>query len=244
MAAETAALVAVYQMPTANLDVNNIDQAFSDAQSRFADLNSDWLPSLVTDALSRVKGRLDDGGLPTDPAATVDTSRAQLTAVAEVHRVCAGWDSPASAPNEAANGAVDVTAIIDSGQLNSELWATATACHARFPPADGGSALGPVTSPVINATLDGTLIIYLLGPLPRFGGSDVHFLVSFSGMIGVGDQVRSTSFDFVVDGTTISFRVAAGGGDAIVTVGTTFGIAGANAGFSCDFGTLTCQQTS
>ena len=44
MAAETAALVMTYEMPTATLDTSNVDQVFSDAQARLAKLHLDWLP--------------------------------------------------------------------------------------------------------------------------------------------------------------------------------------------------------
>jgi hypothetical protein len=87
------------------------------------------------------------------------------------------------------------------------------------------------------------LIIYLLAPLPT-DPADASFLLTFSGSISVGDQTKSTSFDFEVVNKSVRFRVPAGGGDAIVTVGTTLGIQGANAGFSCDLTTLTCQKSS
>jgi hypothetical protein len=241
MADETAQLVSLYDMPTAVLDTSNIDQVRSDAQARFADLNLDWLPGVVTDLLTRLRLRLDDGGLSDDPTAEPKAKRAQLTVVANLHRICVGWDSPASAPDQATNGAIDLTAIVDTGKLNPEAWATATACRVRFPPADTGAAI-TVMPTVVKATLDGTLIIYALGPLPRTG-ADAQFLLTFSGSIGIADQTHSTSFDFEVQGTSIRFRVPAGGGDAIVTVGTTLGIQGANAGFSCDLTTLTCQAS-
>ena len=66
----------------------------------------------------------------------------------------------------------------------------------------------------------------------------------FNGSITIGDQTKSASFDFEVDGTSVKFRVPAGGGDAIVTVGTTLGIQGANASFSCDLTALSCQSSS
>ena len=134
MAAETQQLVALYDMPTATLDTSNIDQARADAQARLAELNLDWLPGVVSDLLARLRTRLDAGSLPTDPASEPKARRAQVTAVAELHRICAGWDNPASAPDEATNGALDLTAIVDTGKINAEAWATASACRVRFPP--------------------------------------------------------------------------------------------------------------
>jgi hypothetical protein len=244
MATETAALVTTYQMPTATLDTSKIDQVLSDAQARLDELNLDWLPDLLSDALARLRTRLDAAGLPDDPASTPDTRRGQLTAVATVTRICAGWSDPPGPPDAGANGSIEVTAIVDTGQLNPEVWGTATSCLARFPPAGSTGAVASATSTVVKATLDGTLILQLLGPLPA-DPSDAQILVIFSGSIGVGDHVGSASFDFEISKSQVKFRIpVASGGDAIATVGTTLGIQGANAGFSCDLTTLTCQQTS
>ena len=241
MAAETQQLVALYDMPTATLNVGNIQQAAADARARLEEIHPDWLPGVVSDLLTRLRARLDDGSLPSDPASAPKAHRAQLTLVANVHRICAGWEDPASAPDEATNGAIDLTAIVDTGQLNPEAWATATACRVRFPPASSGGAI-VVAPTVVNATLDGTLIIYLLAPVPPTS-ADANYLVIFNGSITIGDQTKSASFDFEVDGTSVKFRVPAGGGDAIVTLGTTLGIQGANASFSCDLTALTCQSS-
>ena len=243
MAAETQQLVALYDMPTATLDTSNVDQARADAQARLAELNLDWLPGVVSDLLARLRTRLDAGSLPTDPASEPKSRRAQVTAVAELHRICVGWDNPASAPDEATNGALDLTAIVDTGKINAEAWATASACRVRFPPAADNSGAIVVAPRVVNATIDGMLIIYLLAPLPT-DPADASFLLTFSGSISIGDQTKSTSFDFEVVDKAVRFRVPAGGGDAIVTIGTTLGIQGANAGFSCDVRTLTCQKSS
>jgi hypothetical protein len=242
MAAETQQLVALYDAPTANLNVSNIQQTAADARARLQDIGPDWFPDVVSDLLTRLRARLDDGSLPSDPAAPPKAHRAQITAVANIHRICAGWEDPASAPDEATNGALDLTAIVDTGAINPEAWATATACRVRFPPASGGGAI-VVAPTVVNATLDGTLIIYLLAPVPS-SAADAQYLVVFSGSITIGDQTKAASFDFEVDGTSLKFRVPAGGGDAIVTVGTTLGIQGANASFSCDLTALTCQSSS
>jgi hypothetical protein len=244
MAAETAALVMTYQMPTGNLDTSNIDQVRSDAQARLDELNLDWLPDLLSDAVAGLKSRMDAGGLPVDPTSTPDTRRGQLTAVVSITRICAGWSDPPGPPDQAANGSVEVTAIVDTGKLNPEIWGTATSCLARFPPSGSTGAVASTTSTVVNATLNGTLIVYSLGPLPK-DTSQAQLLVSFSGSIGVGDHVGSASFDFEISHSQVKFRLpVSSGGDAIVTVGTTLGIEGANAGFSCDLTTLTCQQTS
>jgi hypothetical protein len=240
MAAETAQLVALYQMPTATLNTGNIDQAFADARARVGDLQLDWFPAFVTGMLARIKTRLEQGGLPSDPGQIPKEHHSQITAVVEAHRICEGWDNPVGAPDEATNGSIDMTTIIDSGKINAELWATATACHTPFPSVGQNATLGPVTTPAANPSVDGTFIVYMLAPLPSTL-TDAQFLVSFNGSIGVFDQVKAVSFDFEYVSGSIKFRVPAGGGDAIVSVGTTFGVQGANAGFSCDVTSITCQ---
>jgi hypothetical protein len=239
-AAETAALVATYQMPTATLDPAGIVQVMNDAQARLADLHLDWLPDLVSNLLVAVGNRLDAGGLTEDPASTPDPSRAQITASVAIHRICPGWDDPVGPPDEAQNGALDATAIVDTGRLDPEVWATATACRTRIPPAGSTNALTVVTPPVVNAILDGTLIIYSLGPLPRTAG-EAQFLLTFDGAITINDQTKTLSFDFQIVNRSAEFRVPVGNGDAIVTVGATLGIRGANASYSCDLATQTCS---
>jgi hypothetical protein len=228
-------------MPTAVLDTSGAAAAASDAQARLADLNLDWLPGTVTDVLIRVRRRLVTSSLPVDPAEPEDTSRPIIRAVVDLKRICVGWDVPAGPPDEAANGAIDVTAIVETGRINSELWGTAHACKMRFAPSDAAAVVGgPVGPTVLNATLDGTLIVYTLAPLPD-DAKNAEFLLRFEGSIGANGQVRDASFDFEYRAGSVSFRVpVASGGDVIVTVGTTLGIRAANGGFSCDLTTGAC----
>jgi len=231
-ASETAQLAATYDNPTAVLDTSNIEAVAADARARLADLNLAWLPDLAVDTLTRARGRMSDGGLPTDPAVTEDTSRPIIRAAVDVHRVCVGWSDPAGLPDEAANGAIHLTAIVEDGRLDPELWGPVSACRTRV-------VVGPAA---IEATFDGTLIIYLLAPLPQ-RPADGQFLLSFEGTIGANGQTHQAAFDFEYLQGSIRFRVpVASGGDAIVTVGTTFGVEGANAGFTCDLTARTCQS--
>ena len=134
MATETQQLVALYDMPTATLDTSNIDQVRADAQARLDELNLDWLPSVVSDLLARLQTRLDDGQ-PADGSGVgaEGAPRAGHARSLEVQHICVGWDNPASAPDQATNGSIDLTAIIDTGKINAETWATASACRVRFP---------------------------------------------------------------------------------------------------------------
>ncbi|HSS37507.1 MAG TPA: hypothetical protein VLT58_01945 [Polyangia bacterium] len=237
MAAETVQLAASYEMPTAIVDGTNIQQAFTDAQAHLDALQLGWLPGLVVDLLVRVKGRLNAAGLADRPP-KFTAGGAPIDAVLQVHRICNGWQNPAGSPDEGTNGALEAVAIIQDGKLSPHLWATATTCLASVGP--DGTVLGSAVS--VNASLDGTLIFYLLGPLPT-STSDANLLVVVQGTLGVGGRTGSTSFDFELTQSGVRFQVGAGGGQATVTVSaTTMQFAGANATFSCDVATALCGQ--
>ncbi|MFL5303642.1 MAG: hypothetical protein ACJ8F1_00440 [Polyangia bacterium] len=237
MAAETVQLAASYDAPTAIIDGTNIQQAFTDAQAKLDSLQLGWLPGLVVDLLVRVKGRLKAAGLPDKPP-KFTAGGAPVDAVVQVHRICNGWQNPSGSPDENANGALEAVTIIQDGNLSPHLWATATNCQSSVGP--DGSVLGSTLS--VNASLDGTLIFYLLGALPN-STSDANLLVVVDGTASVAGHTGSTSFDFELTTSGVRFQVSAGGGQATVTVGaTTMQFAGANATFSCDVATAICGQ--
>jgi hypothetical protein len=277
---QTKQIAAAYENPTAVLDTSNIQQTYDDAKAKATQLDLDWLPKIVTDALSQLKQKLNDAALPDTPpdaggvpndhvdASSSPSTGRRVTALAEVHRTCPGFDSPSGPADAAANGTLDVTGIVDTGNLNPEVWATATQCMVRVPSASSSSTsdvtVGPhdasvpvldaavsildggfpgldASVPVINGTINGTLTFYLLGPLPDTI-KDAQVLVIFDGMIGTGGQTAAASFDFELIGTSVKYRVPAGGGEAVVTIGTTIGIQGANAGFTCDLTAGNCQR--
>lgn len=238
LATDTAQLAASYEMPTAIIDGTNIQQAFTDAQARLDALQLGWLPGLVVDLLSRVKARLDAAGLP-DRTGKFTAGGAPVDAVLQVEHVCNGWADPGGAPNKTANGSLNAVAIVQDGKLSPHLWATATQCQASV--ARDGSPVGAALSSV-QASLDGTLIFYLLGVLPT-STSDANLLVALQATAGVAGHAGSTSFDFELTPSGVRFQVAAGGGQATVTVGiAAMQFAGANATFSCDIATANCTQ--
>jgi hypothetical protein len=240
LAEETAAIVATYDAPTGSIDTANLQRTVQQAGARLEELNLDWLPDLIAEALTRLRTRFDEGGLPADPAAPPDDDRARITAVVNLTRICRGWDDPAGPPNAAANGDIEVTAVVEATQLTRQAWGTATACHARLDPIDTPVLDEVALSSGVNAFVDGTLILYLFGPLPRTG-SEADFLLRFSGQIGRQEQPRSASFDFRVVDRKVEFRHAVADGDIIVGVGaTSLTLRGSNATFTCDLATASC----
>jgi len=257
MQAETAQLVATYQMPTGTVDTTNVQQALSDAEARLNQLQLNWLPNVISDALTGLGKRMDQTGLPTSPSTMPDTRRAQLTAVAEVNRICKGFAGSAGTPDAGTpnaptpdggtNGTIDLTGIVDTGKLNPEVWGTATACQTNVDASSSSQIAGAASALGVDTTLDvaidGTLIVYLLGPFPT-DLSNLQVLVTFTGTLGVEGHVASGSLDFEIVNDAVKFRIQEGGGDVIVTVGATLGIQGANGGFSCDITSTNCTRTN
>lgn len=238
--AEVDAVAAVYESPTGTIDVANIQQTLDAVNARLTELNLDWLPDLVAEALIRVTQRLTDAEEPTDPSVPTPTDHVIISAVIGLERVCRGWSDTAGAPDPAADGTIDLTAVIDEGALRPDLWGTAAACRTRLDPADA-SALTVMPSTALNLSVDGALDVRLYGPLPRSVG-EAKFLLLFSGRLGADDLTTDASFDFRVLDGHFDFRLAVSDGDIIVELGTTsISLRASNATFVCDLASRSCQ---
>ena len=234
-AEETDAIVLVYETPTGSLDTTMLQETADAARARIDELDIGWMPRLISGALTRLRQRFDAGGMPADPTASTDSDRADMTAVIDLTHVCKGWDDPLAPPNMTENGSVQLTAIVEKSRLQRQLWGTASACRWMPDPVE-------VTEldPLVQAFVDGTLILYLYGPLPE-EWIDADFLLRFTGQLGRQDQVRERDFDFrFVDGV-IELRHPVDDGEIIVGVGlTTLTLRGSNATVTCDLITRSC----
>lgn len=232
-------MVQAYEMPTGTLDTARVNQIAEDVRARIDELEMDWLPAVMSRVLVRLQERFEAGGLPDDPEAPPDSDRGNVKAVVDLLRVCPGWLDPPSSPDAAENGSVQVTALVENTRIERLLWGTATDCRWRLSLTDG-MALSRAVDPTINAIFDGTLILYLYGPLPREGG-EAAFFMRFTGELGREERVRQLSFDFRVLEGQIEVRHPVEDGDIIVKLGLgTFTLRGANASYACDLATLSC----
>ncbi|HEY7376129.1 MAG TPA: hypothetical protein VIF57_28465 [Polyangia bacterium] len=239
-AAQVDAVAAIYASPTGTIDTAHVQDTVAAANARLGDLHLDWLPDLIAEALTRLAARLSDAGEPTDPDAGVDKDRVVVSAVVNLKRVCRGWSDPAGPPDEATNGSVNLTAVVERSRLRDDIWGSAVACKTRLDPADA-SALVVNPSVSLNLLIDASLDVRLYGPLPRSVG-DAKFLLLFSGRLGTDARAVDSSFDFrVIDGH-FDFRLAVSDGDIIVEVGaTTISLRASNATLVCDLASLSCQ---
>ena len=235
MQSEIAAVIAAYDSPTGTIDTANIQATLTAAEARLEELQLDWLPELVSELLGRLDQRLNESGLASDPAVTFDDDRPIIDAVATVNHICRGWQDPPGPPDAAANGSLNLTAVVEDGRLQRAAWATASNCHAR---------VLPVGQMAFDGFLDGSVVVYLLGP-PSGEVSTARFLFYMNGTIGVAGRMTSGSFDFrIIDGQ-LEFRLQQPDGDVVVSVGlTTLTIRDRNALYSCDLVARSCTQTA
>src|SRR5262249_9841094 len=161
------AIAADYDMPSGSVDIANVQAVLDAINVKLPNLNLAWLPNLATNLLSSLNERLKQSGLPDDPDASTETHHFILSAVINLHRICEGFDNPPGAV-DSANGAIDATGVVENGRLMPEVWGVATGCKTNIS-LFGGPTLNA------NATLDGTIVGYLLGPLPT-SFSNARFL--------------------------------------------------------------------
>jgi hypothetical protein len=254
---DLTAVAAIYEMPTGTVDPQRASEVAAQAQARFGELQLDWLPRLVADALAGLRQRLTDTGLPTDPATTGvdddddddddgdDSKNPWIDAVVHLQRICRGWSEPPGAPDAAQNGTLDLTAVVQRSRLGSTVWGTATACRARV-------AVG--SSVAVNGFLEGTVTVYLYGGVPR-ELADTRALVQVTGRIGTEVTIQgnaqtaatpggtaSGSFDFRVIYPQVEIRVPVADGDVIASVGLdAIEIRARNGSYRCDLPALTCH---
>jgi hypothetical protein len=238
MQTEMAALLAAYDSPTGTFDTANAEETLMRAQVRLDELQLDWLPQLMSEVLARIDSRLDDNGLSGDPAtpAETDEDRPIIDAYATVHRICKGWVDTAGQPDEATNGSIDITAVVEDGFLNRAAWGAATNCHARMLPA--GKA-------AFDGYLDGTVVLHLEGALTQ-DVSQARFLFYLTGSMGVAGRMASGSFDFRFIEGMIEYRLQQpDGGDIVIIVGvTTIGVRDRTGMYSCDLVTRVCTHAA
>jgi hypothetical protein len=263
LAAETAAIAAEYAAPSGTLDGAALRQTAADVRARVEELDMPWLPRLLSSLLTRLQRRFDSAGLPQDPTAPRDTDRAVIKAVIDLDFVCPGWADPPGPPNSDENGKLRVTALVIDARLQPTIWGTASGCRARIeplgntplvpatleatvpdagaPPAAPTDAAPAASPPALDAFLDGSLLLYLYGPLPE-SNLDADFLMRFTAQIGIGERTRKLDVDLRWIDRQLEFRHPVADGNIIVGIGLTrFTLRGRNLSVTCDATTLSCE---
>ena len=236
MQAETQAIAADYETPSGSVNIALVQTVLAAVNAKLPDLELDWLPNLASNLLSSFDERLQQSGLPDNPDASTETHHFILSAVVDVHRICYGFDNPPG-PVDPANGAIDATGVVESGRLMPEVWGVTTGCKTTLSLYGGPTLSG-------NATLDGMIIIYLLGPLPT-SASNARFLFTFNGQIAIGNQTINSSIDFRVFDGRLAFRVPVSDGNVVVETvmgdSSSVTLRASNGTFACDLTALSCQ---
>jgi len=229
---DLTALQQAYASPTGTIDTARLQQTVSDAKAQFAAQHLDALPAVVAAALVRVRQKFFDTDFPTDPLVARKKNRPSLQAVVDAQHTCQGWTTPVGAPDPAANGSLDLTAVIDDTQLQRNIWGNASSCQERVP------ASGPLA---VSVFLSGMVGILLQGPLPA-DDQQAEALVLLTGQFGTESDVGSGSIDFQIVGPEVQFRHTVSDGYVIVGVGTqAISVRGSNGTFTCDLSGLACM---
>jgi hypothetical protein len=122
---------------------------------------------------------------------------------------------------------VELTAVVQTGRLSRAIWGTATSCQER---------IAITAQKSVDAELDGNLILYLYGALPRTS-AEMQLLVHL--------ERQSSALDFRVMGPLIEFRLPVKDGDIIVSVSPDkLTLRGRNQTAVCDLATRACTSST
>ncbi len=218
--------VEAYDQPTGTVPVDQLAATATDMQARFDRLNESRMVDILVTLLSSLRRRLDDGGLPVDPA---EPTEASVDASAQVHRTCRGWDD-ATTPDPD-DGTLELTALIAHGQLERRLWTIADACHARVDIVGSRAAYGYI---------DGVLGITLLGQAPS-RLEELRVIVHVDGTLGSDKQQTRATIDFRFVYPTLEVLRPVSDGVIVASVGSDgIQMRGRNGTFTCNLRMGTC----
>jgi hypothetical protein len=229
---DVTALAAEYNDPTGTVPVQAMAQ-LEELQTEVGTIDATGFINVVADVLAAVEKRVADSGLPTDPLAHPKEHRPIISGSITFTRICNGWDDTSTTP-DSANGTVTATVVFQNGELQRTIWGTATNCKEHVP--------GP-SGTMIHSIFDGTLTLYLEGPLESDPSKEA-FLVVWSGRLGTeATGTVPLSFDFRVVPPNVEVRIPVADGSIIGSIGAGgVSLRGANGTFTCSSDTFTCTM--
>jgi hypothetical protein len=226
---EVVAVAAEYDHPTGRVPVG-AGQPLQDFKQRLDTIEATRLRELTADFLVRLRTRLLQSGLATDPVTTPEEDRPVIRGSVTLNRTCRGWDDTSTLPRPA-DGAVDATAVYQASTLQRVVWGTATDCKDRI------TVAGDLTA---HTFLDGSYALYLLGPLTADPGQ-AAFVMGWNGTIGTEAAQADVAFDFRWVPPQLEVRIPVSDGNIIGSVGAGgIFLRGSNGTFGCSLETLTC----
>jgi hypothetical protein len=235
------ALVTKYQAPTGTIEPQQLNDVIAAAQVRIEQLQLDWLPDLLAQLMTRLRSRLDDNGVPSDPSAAPNLNHPGIDATIRLTQTCRGWADPPGAANAGENGTLSLTAVIENSTFRRALVAAAESCHDRIQPTNQIEVAPGVD---LKVFVNGLLGIYFYAPVPRTV-AETHALVQLFGQVGTqtGGNV-SGEFDFVIDYPHVEVSIDRADGNLILEVGLDgVTIRASNATYRCDAALQSCGPT-
>jgi hypothetical protein len=191
------------------------------------------LVDLTAQALVRLHDRVQEGGLAVDPTRQPKKHWPRITGTVTITSTCRGWDPSVTIPNPA-DGTIQLVAQFDGSVLQRTVLGTATNCRGRLDVPNG---------PSLNVFLNGTMALFLEGPLPA-NLDQATYLMGWSGTLGTSTAMADVTFDFRIVPPLLEVRVPVDDGDIIGSVGGGGGVTlrGANGTFACSVQTFECAM--
>jgi hypothetical protein len=209
---DVSSLRAAYDTPTGTLSGDGLACAAAAAMATIDDNYLDALQQLIGDGLTSVRQRLIDSGLPIDDQGNLDAEELRVRGSIVVTRICQGWDPAATVPDQASNGDLTLTALVDESKLQKVVWGAAHNCLARVDVLQGTPRAAS-----IDLFFNGDVVVGLDRGLPADWQS-AGFLVKVDAVVGTAELRRQVSFDFHVRFPQLELRLPGEGGDIIAVV--------------------------
>jgi hypothetical protein len=223
--ASLTAAAAEYDNPTGTVPIDDVSRAVSAASDRLTAVQDSRLGPLIGEGLSDLRQRLSASGLSVAPLTSV-SSNTRIDAWVRSDRTCQGWDDSRTAPDPA-NGSLSLTAVMQGGYLQREIWGVASACKGRIG--------------IVHVFADGAVGAYLMAPLPE-SGDQARAAFRLDGTVGTEQRTRRLTLDFRVSDGGIAVLVPVADGQVVASAsGDGLELRGRNGDFVCALETGTCS---
>jgi hypothetical protein len=224
--------IALFDGPTGTVPIEAASTQVQEAGRRLDALESSRIGDLLADTLAALRKRLQDNRIAPSPDTPKDPDKPEVDGYLRVHRICKGWNDASTAP-DAANGTLDLLAVVRDRELQRAHNLTASACKGRVPVAQ--------TQAFVHAFVDGTLVLGILGELPQTA-EETRAVVQMNGTLGTeAGTIRLDTAFRLLDGR-IELALPVSDGQIVVTRDPNgFQMRGKNGTFICSIESGTCQ---
>lgn len=222
---EVEAIVAEYEQPTGTLNEDGALALLAEALRRQELVSATQLGLVIAEELTEIRDELEKRDLPIAPGQTAP-DLPNIDAFVRLRRICRGWEGDGAPPDEARNGSLTLTAVVEDGRLHPVLWGPAERCRTQVP-------LVGERDLRWNAYLDGDLWVRTIGELPE-DVTEADFVLGFRGTVGGERLQRTVDFDLRFSYPQVELRIPVADGSVIASGGLLgVGLRASNGLFAC-----------